>query len=54
MMLMDWKGEAINGFGLGDVDSEAVGVLVDGEGRVVTSASGAGAGEQLLAALSEQ
>lgn len=54
MMLMDWKGDAIKGFGLSDVDSEAVGVLIDGEGRVVSSAAGAQAGEQLLAALSEQ
>jgi peroxiredoxin len=52
IMLMDWSGEAVGGFGLSGVDKEAVGVVVDGEGKILGSGSGTQLGEQVLAVLS--
>jgi AhpC/TSA family len=51
IMLMDWSGEVVSGFGLSGVDKEAVGVVVDGEGKTLGSGSGAQLGEQVLAVL---
>jgi peroxiredoxin len=51
IMLMDWKGEAVSGFGLSGVDQEAVAVVVDGDGRILGSGSGAKAGDEVLALL---
>jgi len=48
IMLMDWSGA----FGLSGVDQEAVGVVVDGEGKILGAGSGAQLGEQVLAILS--
>lgn len=52
IMLMDWSGEVVGGFGLTGVDKEAVGVVVDGAGKILGSGSGAQLGEQVLAVLS--
>ena len=49
IMLMDWQGEAVHGFGLTGVDQEAVAVVVDGDGRILGSGTGAQAGDQALA-----
>jgi peroxiredoxin len=54
VMLMDWKGDVVRGFGLSRVDEEAVGVVIDGDGRIVGSGAGAQAGEQILALLSSR
>jgi cytochrome oxidase Cu insertion factor (SCO1/SenC/PrrC family) len=54
IMLMDWKGEAVRGFGLSDVDHEAVAVVVDGNGRILGSGSGAQAGDEVLALVPSQ
>ena len=51
-MLMDWSGEVVDGFGLSGVDKEAVGVVVDGDGKILGSGSGTQLGEQILAVLS--
>jgi hypothetical protein len=48
IMLMDWKGEAVHGFGLSRVDQEAVAVVVDGDGRILGSGTGAQAGDEAL------
>jgi hypothetical protein len=52
IMLMDWSGEVVGDFGLSGVDKEAVGVVLDGEGKVLGSGTGTQLGEQLLAVLS--
>jgi len=52
IMLMDWSGEVVDGFGLSGVDQEAVGVVLDGDGKILGSGSGAQLGEQVLAILS--
>jgi hypothetical protein len=52
IMLMDWSGEVVGGFGLSGVDQEAVGVVLDGDAKVLGSGSGAQLGEQVLAVLS--
>jgi len=52
IMLMDWSGEVVGGFGLSGVDKEAVGVVVDGDAQILGSGSGAQLGEQVLAVLS--
>jgi hypothetical protein len=54
IMLMDWKGEAVHGFGLSGVDQEAVAVVVDGNGRILGSGSGAQAGDEVLALVPSQ
>jgi AhpC/TSA family len=51
VMLMDWSGDVIAGFGLSGVDQEAVGVVIDGEGKILGCGSGAQLGEQVLAIL---
>lgn len=51
VMLMDWSGEVVDGFGLSGVDQEAVGVLIDGEGKILGSGRGEQLGEQILAIL---
>jgi hypothetical protein len=51
IMLMDWSGAVVDSFGCSGVDQEAVGVLVDGEGKILGSGSGAQLGEQILAIL---
>ncbi|MEJ7784402.1 MAG: hypothetical protein WKF96_06330 [Solirubrobacteraceae bacterium] len=48
-MLLDWKGETVDAFGLTGVENEAVGVLVDGDGRILGSGSGAQLGPEILA-----
>jgi hypothetical protein len=52
IMLMDWSGEVVDGFGLSGVDKEAVGVALDGDGKILGCGSGAQLGEQVLAVLS--
>ncbi len=52
IMLMDWSGEVVHGFGLSGVDREAVGVVLDGDGKILGSGAGAQLGEQILAVLS--
>lgn len=52
IMLMDWSGDVIGAFGLSGVDREAVGVVVDGDGKILGAGSGAQLGEQVLAILS--
>jgi peroxiredoxin len=52
IMLMDWSGDVIGSFGLSGVDKEAVGVVLDGDGKILGSGSGAQLGEQVLAILS--
>ena len=49
VMLMDWKGEVVDEFGLTDVEHEAVAVVVDGNGNVIGSGSGDQIGEQVVA-----
>lgn len=49
VMLMDWEGEAVKGFGLSGVEQEAVAVVVGADGKVLGSGAGAQAGEQALA-----
>ena len=51
IMLMDWSGEVVDGFGLSGVDQEAVGVALDGDGKILGSGSGGQLGEQILATL---
>jgi AhpC/TSA family len=51
IMLTDWSGKSVDDFGL-NVDQEAVGVAIDGQGRILGSGSGAQLGEQILAVLS--
>ncbi len=48
VMLMDWKGEVAESFGLSGVDQQAAAVLIDGDGRVLGSGTGAQAGDELL------
>lgn len=48
VMLLDWKGEVVREFGLGDVNEEAVGLVVDEQGKIVGSARGAHAGERII------
>jgi len=52
VMLMDWSGKVVDQYGLRGVDAEAAGVLVDADGKVIGSGSGAQLGEGLLAAMS--
>jgi peroxiredoxin len=52
IMLMDWSGDVITSFGLSGVDQEAVGVVVDGDGKILGAGSGMQLGEQVLAILS--
>jgi cytochrome oxidase Cu insertion factor (SCO1/SenC/PrrC family) len=54
VMLTDWTGEVVASFGVTGVDQQAVGVLVDGDGRVLGSGSGAQAGDEILALLPGQ
>jgi hypothetical protein len=51
-MLMEWSGDVVGAFGLSGVDKEAVGVVVDGDGKILGSGSGTQLGEQVLAVLS--
>lgn len=51
IMLMDWKGEAADAFGISGVEQEAVGVAIDGEGRILGSGTGEHLGEEMLAAI---
>jgi hypothetical protein len=52
IMLMDWSGDVVSGFGLSGVDKEAMGVVLDGSAQILGSGSGAQLGEQVLAVLS--
>lgn len=54
VMLMDWQGEVVRSFGLDGVDQEAVGVVIDGEGRILGIGTGSQAGEEILALLAPQ
>jgi hypothetical protein len=50
-MLLDWKGDVTRSFGIDDVSETAVGVVIDGDGRVLAHGSGPDAGDDLAAAL---
>jgi AhpC/TSA family len=49
VMVMDWSGEVVDSFGLSGVEREAVGVVVDEDGRILGSGSGAALGTDVLA-----
>ncbi len=51
VMLMDWDGKVTNSYGVGDVDKEAVAVVLDDTGTILGSAAGTGAGDEVLALL---
>jgi AhpC/TSA family len=51
VMLLDWKGEVVGGFGLSDVNTTAVGVVVGADGEIIGSAAGAQAGDEIIALL---
>jgi peroxiredoxin len=51
VMLLDWSGGVVDSFGLSAVDREAVGVIVDADGKVIGSGSGEALGEEVLAAV---
>ena len=53
VMLMDWSGKVVDQFGLTDVEHEAVGVVVDGDGNVKGSGSGDQLGQEVLAVISQ-
>ncbi|MFZ0380531.1 MAG: hypothetical protein WCD11_08630 [Solirubrobacteraceae bacterium] len=53
VMLMDWDGKVVDSFGLRDVDKEAVAVVVEGDGQIMGSGSGAGLGDEVVAILSQ-
>jgi peroxiredoxin len=48
VMVMDWSGEVVDSYGISDVEQEAAGVVVDADGRVLGSGSGATLGEEVL------
>jgi len=48
VMVMDWTGEVVDSFGASEVEKEAVAVVVDADGRVLGSGSGAAIGEEVL------
>jgi hypothetical protein len=50
-MLLDWKGEVTGSFGIDSVEETAVGVVIDGDGRILASGTGPNAGDTLFAAL---
>jgi cytochrome oxidase Cu insertion factor (SCO1/SenC/PrrC family) len=54
LMLMDWSGETVDSYGLNDVEHEAVGVVIDPNGRVLGSGRGDALGEEVLALLGSQ
>src|SRR5579875_1430021 len=51
IMLLDWSGEVTDQFGVHDAENEAAAVVVDGDGRVIGSGTGAQLGEQVVALL---
>jgi peroxiredoxin len=51
VMLLDWSGEVVSGFGLVGVDKEATAVVIDGSGKILGSGSGEQLGEEVLAVL---
>jgi hypothetical protein len=51
IMVMDWTGDVVRSYGVSDVGTEAVAVLVAPDGRVAGTGTGAQAGEQVLAQL---
>jgi cytochrome oxidase Cu insertion factor (SCO1/SenC/PrrC family) len=51
IMLPDWDGAVTTSYGVGDVDKQAVAVVVDENGDIAGSFSGAGAGAQALTLL---
>jgi hypothetical protein len=52
IMLMDWSGQVVDDFGLTGVEQEAVGVVVDGDGKVLGAGSGAQLGDEVVTILS--
>ena len=54
IMLLDWKGEVVSAYGLTDVGREAAAVVIDGDGRILGSATGENLGDETLAILSAQ
>lgn len=52
IMVMDWPGSVADEYGLSGVDAEAAAVVVDPDGNVIGSGTGAQLGEQVLAVLS--
>jgi peroxiredoxin len=52
VMLLDWSGEVTDQFGVQDAEHEAAAVVVDADGKVIGSGTGAQLGEQVLAVLS--
>jgi cytochrome oxidase Cu insertion factor (SCO1/SenC/PrrC family) len=51
VMLLDWTGDVTRSFGLGDVEHEAVGIVIDDNGRVLGHGAGGDAGDDLVALL---
>jgi len=51
VMLLDWDGAVAGGLGLSDIDKTAVALLVDGDGKVCGTGTGAQGGEQILSML---
>lgn len=51
VMLLDWTGDVTRSFGFDDVEHEAAGVVIDGDGRVLGHGTGADAGGELVALL---
>ncbi len=50
-MLLDWKGEVTGSFGIDSVEETAVGVVIDGDGRILAHGAGPDAGDTLVAAI---
>jgi hypothetical protein len=51
IMLLDWSGGVTDQFGLTGVDKEAAAVVVDTDGKIIGSGTGAELGSQVLAVL---
>ncbi len=51
IMLMDWPGSVVDEYGVSDVETEAAAVVVDPQGNVVGSGTGAALGEEVLGVL---
>jgi AhpC/TSA family len=51
IMLMDWPGSVVDEYGVSGVETEAAAVVVDPQGNVVGSGTGATLGEEVLGVL---
>ena len=54
VMLMDWTGEVVDSFGLTGVDSEAVGLALDSDQKIIGSGTGDGIASALLPVITSQ